>query len=69
MATHHLHVVVFGGDEWRRRLRFRDVLRSNSELGERYALLKKELEVWDSSDREAYTQAKEEFVLSVAGDA
>ena len=67
--THHLHVVVFGGTEWRRRLRFRDVLRSNTELAHRYALLKKELATLHSIDREAYTRAKSEFVLSVVGDA
>ena len=67
--THHLHIVVFDGTEWRRRLRFRDVLRSNAELAHRYALLKKELATQHSIDREAYTRAKSEFVLSVVGDA
>ena len=41
--THHLHLVVLGGSEWRRRLRFRDLLRADPELAHRYALLKKEL--------------------------
>lgn len=63
--THHLHVVVLGGVEWRCRLRFRDVLRSNSELAGRYALLKAELAVQHGGDREAYTHAKAEFVRSV----
>jgi GrpB-like predicted nucleotidyltransferase (UPF0157 family) len=67
--THHLHTVVLGGTEWRRRLRFRDMLRSDTELAHRYALLKKELAAQHSVDREAYTRAKCEFVLSVAGDA
>lgn len=66
--THHLHVVVLGGGEWRRRLHFRDALRSNSELAYRYALLKHELAVQYCADREAYTHAKQEFVLSVVGD-
>ena len=67
--THHLHVVVLGGVEWRRRLHFRDVLRSNTELAHRYALLKKELAVHHGADREAYTRAKSEFVLSATADA
>jgi GrpB-like predicted nucleotidyltransferase (UPF0157 family) len=67
--THHLHIVVFGGTEWHRRLRFRDVLRSNAELARCYALLKEELAAQHSVDREAYTRAKSEFVLSVVGDA
>ncbi|WP_018507501.1 GrpB family protein [Thiobacillus thioparus] len=67
--THHLHVVVLGGTEWRQRLHFRDVLRSDPELANRYSLLKTELAVQHSTDREAYTRAKTEFVLSVARDA
>lgn len=66
--THHLHLVVLGGDEWRRRVRFRDVLRSDSELAHRYALLKQELTVQHSADREAYTNAKTAFILSIVGD-
>ncbi len=67
--THHLHIVVFGGDEWRRRLLFRDMLRSDTKLAHRYALLKQELAAQHSIDREAYTRAKSEFVLSAVGDA
>ncbi|MEP6756588.1 MAG: GrpB family protein [Chthonomonadales bacterium] len=65
--THHLHIVVFGGDEWQRRLRFRDILRSDTNLAHRYALLKQELAAKHSADREAYTQAKSEFVVAVIG--
>jgi GrpB-like predicted nucleotidyltransferase (UPF0157 family) len=67
--THHLHIVVFGADEWRRRLRFRDMLRSDAAFAHRYAVLKKELATQHGVDREAYTRAKSEFVLSVVGDA
>ena len=67
--THHLHIVVHGGAEWRRRLRFRDMLLNDTELAHRYALLKEKLAAQHSVDREAYTCAKSEFVLSVMGDA
>lgn len=67
--THHLHVVVFGGIEWRRRLHFRDALRSSPQLAHRYLLLKQQLAAKHGADREAYTHAKSEFVLSVAADA
>jgi len=67
--THHLHLVVLGGSEWRRRLRFRDMLRSDTKLARRYTLLKQEAAAQHSMDREAYTRAKSEFVLSVVGDA
>jgi GrpB-like predicted nucleotidyltransferase (UPF0157 family) len=67
--THHLHIVVLGDPEWRRRLRFRDMLRSRKELAHRYALLKQELVAKYTIDREAYTRAKAEFVFSVVGEA
>lgn len=67
--THHLHVVVLGGQQWRRRLRFRDLLRSDADLARRYALLKKEAAARHTADREAYTDAKSDFILHVAADA
>jgi GrpB-like predicted nucleotidyltransferase (UPF0157 family) len=67
--THHLHVVVHDGKVWHERLRFRDALRSQPELAASYASLKSQLAVRHTSDREAYTDAKAEFVRSVLGDA
>lgn len=66
--THHLHVVVLGSSEWRRRLKFRDALRADTKLAGEYAALKVQLAVRHAADREAYTAAKSEFVLSVAGE-
>lgn len=63
--THHLHLVVHGESEWQRRLVFRDVLRSNSELAARYTQLKRRLAEEFKTDREAYTKAKSQFVLEV----
>ena len=63
--THHLHVVVFGSPAWHKHLRFRDRLRSNAALAQSYALLKAELAARFEHDREAYTDAKSEFVASV----
>ena len=67
--THHLHVVVFGGRRWEERLRFRDRLRSDDGLAQRYAKLKSELASRYRSDREAYTDAKSEFVSFVVAIA
>lgn len=67
--THHLHMVVMGSTEWQRRLRFRDALRADPELAERYALLKQALALAHAADRERYTEAKAAFVASVVGDA
>jgi GrpB-like predicted nucleotidyltransferase (UPF0157 family) len=63
--THHLHIVVFGGAPWRDRLAFRDALRRDAALARRYAELKTDLAMRHVSDREAYTEAKAEFVRAV----
>jgi len=66
--THHLHLVVLDGLEWQRRLRFRDALRADARLAQRYALLKNDLVLQHHTDREAYTDAKTAFVLSMVTD-
>ena len=63
--SHHLHVVVFESPTWRKHLLFRDRLRSNEALAQAYAELKAALAVRFEHDREAYTDAKSEFVASV----
>lgn len=67
--THHLHVVVLGGESWVARLRFRDALRSNAALARQYAALKSKLAEEFKQDREAYTNAKSDFVASVVAIA
>ena len=64
--THHLHVVVHGGEVWAQRLRFRDALRSDPALAARYAALKTELAAKHPGDREAYTDAKAAFVQAAS---
>ena len=67
--THHLHVVVHGGAAWRQRLMFRDLLRGDALLGQRYAALKADLAATHRHDREAYTEAKAAFIQALVGDA
>lgn len=67
--THHLHVVVHDGNVWREHLAFRDALRSSPTLAVRYAELKFQLAAKHSTDREAYTNAKSEFIRSTFGVA
>ena len=62
--THHLHVVVHHGPVWAERLRFRDLLRGDTSLAHSYSQLKSELAVRFQHDREAYTDAKAEFVAA-----
>jgi GrpB-like predicted nucleotidyltransferase (UPF0157 family) len=63
--THHLHVVPFESPLWFDRLRFRDALRSDANLAERYAELKLRLAGRYRHDREAYTEGKSGFVAAV----
>lgn len=59
--THHMHLLD-DPDELARYLRFRDRLRADSELARQYEMLKHELAERHRRDREAYTEAKSEFV-------
>lgn len=63
--THHLHLVPFESQLWAERLAFRDSLRRSPDLAATYAALKRELATRYEFDREAYTDAKSEFVHSV----
>jgi GrpB-like predicted nucleotidyltransferase (UPF0157 family) len=64
--THHLHIVVHGGQVWAERLRFRDALRADAALAARYAALKAELAAKHPRDRESYTDAKAAFVQAAS---
>jgi GrpB-like predicted nucleotidyltransferase (UPF0157 family) len=66
--THHLHVVVHGSAAWQERIGFRDALRADPSLAARYAALKQKLAVEFAADREAYTNAKAEFVRASLGE-
>lgn len=59
--THHLHLVDDPG-ELERRLGFRDRLRANPVLASEYVELKRALAERYRDDREAYTEAKSEFI-------
>jgi len=67
--THHVHVVAAGGEEERRTLLFRDRLRASAAFRREYEQLKRELAARFTADdpaaREAYAQAKTEFVERV----
>jgi GrpB-like predicted nucleotidyltransferase (UPF0157 family) len=62
--THHVHVGAVGG-ELSSRLLFRDFLIKNPEWRDRYAALKLQLAKEFAQDREAYTDAKSDFVSLV----
>ena len=65
IRTHHLHLVPVGSRLWNERLAFRDALRASAELRAQYAALKAALAVQHRQDREAYTQGKNSFIVTV----
>jgi GrpB-like predicted nucleotidyltransferase (UPF0157 family) len=63
--THHVHITEPGGEMWQRRLAFRDYLRANSDEARRYEALKRDLALRFPADREAYTEAKTDYMTAV----
>ncbi|MGR3764055.1 GrpB family protein [Rossellomorea sp. NS-SX7] len=62
-GSHHIHVCVAGGDEWKAKIGFRDLLRASNHYKEEYASLKKRLALQHKHDRSLYTKMKEPFIL------
>lgn len=69
VRTHHVHAVPRDSDFLDRHVLFRDYLRTHPETAREYLRLKQELATRHSTDREAYTDAKAEFVRRVEGMA
>ena len=63
--THHVHIVVFEGDEWKRLVAFRNALRADPELRERYESMKRDLATKYKDERAKYTAAKTDFIAEV----
>jgi len=68
IRTHHLHVAPKAHRLWEG-LEFRDYLISHPDVAEEYAALKTELAQCFAADREAYTNAKTEFVRRITAQA
>jgi GrpB-like predicted nucleotidyltransferase (UPF0157 family) len=66
--SHHIHIVPAEGSEWDRVL-FRDYLRAHPDEAARYAALKRDLATRFQNDREAYTDAKGEYIKSITEKA
>lgn len=63
--THHLHLVERDHPEFAAKLAFRDRLRGDEGLRRDYEKLKRRLAAAYPEDRDAYTEAKSDFVVSV----
>ncbi|MBT2773616.1 GrpB family protein [Halomonas sp. ISL-60] len=66
--THHLHLMVYGSEEWNRRLVFRNRLRQSAELAQQYEMNKRQWAAAFKADREAYTAAKGSFIAEALRD-
>lgn len=67
--THHLHLFIVGSPHWVERIRFRDLLRQDGSLCERYAELKRLLAAKHGPDRDGYGNAKTEFIIAAVRSA
>lgn len=63
--THHLYLMQHNHPELRGLLLFRDALRDDPALRRDYAALKQRLAEQHRTDRDAYTDAKSDFIRSV----
>ncbi|HEY0001197.1 MAG TPA: GrpB family protein [Actinoplanes sp.] len=58
----HLHLIAAGHSRWHEQLNFRDALRRDLALAQRYADAKRLLAAEHPDDREAYTEGKADFL-------
>jgi len=66
--THHVHITEPSGEMWQR-LAFRDYLRAHPDEAAHYERLKRDLAAKYRDDREAYTDAKEDYLQAVMAKA
>lgn len=63
--THQIHMVEQGSPFWVRHLAFREYLRAHAEARDAYAALKYRLAAQYRNDRDAYTDAKTDFITGI----
>ena len=57
-VTHHIHVVLYDTEEYKKYIDFRDCLNNNKELRDLYLTTKERLEKEYANDRKQYTKEK-----------
>ena len=67
--SHHIHVVLYGSDEWNNYINFRDYLNSNIEAAREYEAVKLRLAEQYPDDRIAYTDGKQEVIDKLLAEA
>ncbi len=63
--THHVHIVQEDNPDYIKRLKFCEYLRNNKAIADEYAELKIKLASKHTNDREAYTDAKADFIIRI----
>ena len=67
-VTHHIHVVLYDTEEFRKYIDFRDCLNSNLELRDLYLSTKESLERKYSNDRKQYTKEKSIIIEKILNE-
>lgn len=67
--SHHIHVVLYGSDEWNNYINFRDYLNSNIKAAREYEAVKIRLAEQYPDDRIAYTEGKQEVIYRLLEEA
>ena len=67
--SHHIHVVLYGSDEWNNYINFRDYLNSNMEAAMEYEAVKLRLAEQYPDDRIPYTDGKQEVINKLLEEA
>ncbi len=63
--THHIHILESTNPSFKHRVLFRDILRAHCKIRKEYENLKLQLAEKSAIDREAYTDAKADFIKKV----
>lgn len=69
IRTHQIHMVEINSEFWERHLLFRDYLRQNPDISNKYAVLKKELAEGEWGHVNDYADAKSEFIKGIENKA
>lgn len=67
--SHHIHVVLYGSDEWNNYINFRDYLNTHIAAAKEYEAVKLRLAGQYPDDRIAYTDGKQEVIDKLLAEA
>ena len=67
--SHHIHVVLYGSDEWNNYINFRDYLNTHIASAKEYEAVKLRLAGQYPDDRIAYTDGKQEVIDKLLAEA